>query len=91
MKKNIVIIGAGALAKMVLESILLVNKYNIIGFCADNLVIGEKIFDDYTIISDANLSNLNADKSLYFIVAIGDNDARSLFFENALNIYQSLY
>ena len=83
MSKKIIIIGAGAHAKVVLEAILSQGIYSVEGFCADKMVIGEKVFVDYAILGDALLSNLKSDSSTYFIVAIGDNIARQSFFDNA--------
>src|SRR5665213_3292816 len=83
MQKDLIIIGAGAHAKTVLEAVQMQGIYRVKGFCADKMVIGEKIFSDYSILDNAMLSNLISDDSTSFIVAIGDNKARQLFFENA--------
>lgn len=84
MQKYLIIIGAGAHAKTVLETVKMQGIYVVKGFCADKMAIGEKVFSDYSILDNAMLSNLIEDESVSFIVAIGDNKARQLFFENAL-------
>ena len=83
MSKKIIIIGAGAHAKVVLEAVKLQGLYTVQGFCADKMSVGEDIFEDYKILGDAMLSNFQIDSNTYFIVAIGDNKARKYFFENA--------
>ena len=83
MQKDLIIIGAGAHAKTVLEVVQMQGVYAVKGFCADKMAIGEKVFRDYSILDNTMLSNLISDGSTFFIVAIGDNKARQLFFENA--------
>ena len=84
MQKDLIIIGAGAHAKTILEVVQMQGIYTVKGFCADKMAIGERVFSDYSILDNAMLSNLISDGSTSFIVAIGDNKARQLFFENAL-------
>ncbi len=84
MQKDLIIIGAGAHARVVLEAALLQGVYNIKGFCADDLPVGSIVFENYTILDNAMLANLNIDTSIFFIVAIGNIGAKELFFENAL-------
>jgi sugar O-acyltransferase (sialic acid O-acetyltransferase NeuD family) len=88
MQKKLIIIGAGAHAKVILEAVQRQGIYEIIGFCADNVPVGEKVFNNYTILDDAMLSASKTDPSISFIVAVGDNKAREQFFNNALLKYQ---
>ena len=88
MQKDLIIIGAGAHAKTVLEVVKMQGIYAVKGFCADKMAIGEKVFRDYSILDNAMLPNLISDGSTSFIVAIGDNKARQLFFENALKKFK---
>ena len=83
MQNKLIIIGSGAHAKVVLETVQRQGIYNVLGFCVDKISIGEKIFDHYCILDNAMLSVLERDDSISFIVAIGDNKSRALFFENA--------
>ena len=84
MKKQIMIIGAGGLAKVVLDAIIKQNLYQIKGFCVDGLLVGDKVFSSYTVLSDALLTDLEGDDSVFFVVAIGANIPRQKLFENAL-------
>jgi len=82
-RKNILIIGAGAHAKVILEAILLQDEYHVMGFCVDTMAIGDTVFADYSVIADARLTNLPHTPSMYFVVAIGDNAARKEFYNSA--------
>ena len=82
-RKNILIIGAGAHAKVILEAILLQDEYHVMGFCVDTMAIGDTVFADYSVIADARLTNLPHTLSMYFVVAIGDNAARKEFYNSA--------
>lgn len=85
MLKKLLIIGAGAHAKVILEAALLQGAYDVLGFCVDAKPIGEQVFGDYTVVSDAQLNALSGDPNVCFVVAIGDNEARQRFFEIAKN------
>lgn len=85
MKKELVIIGAGGHAKVVLDAVKSQNEYTVKGFCVDGLPKGQLVFDTFPVLDDVMLSSSEKDLSIYFIVAIGDNDARQKLFENARN------
>lgn len=87
MKKELIIIGAGGHAKVVLDAVVKQAEYTVKGFCVDGFPKGQLVFDSYPVLDDVLLSNSGTDKSLYFIVAVGDNDARKKLYENALLKY----
>ncbi len=81
--KKLLIIGAGGHAKVVAETALLHDEYEIIGFADDNIKLGTPVFGDFTIISTVNeISALVFDE---FIVAIGNNETRKEIF-NSLSV-----
>jgi acetyltransferase-like isoleucine patch superfamily enzyme len=88
MKPKIVIVGAGGHAKVVCDTIIYMNNYDVVGFVdisktnSTKRAIGSIFYLDYKIIgTQDSLENL---KSLceYFIVAIGDNLLRDRIFLN---------
>lgn len=81
--KKLIIIGAGNYAKVVLDIVIALNEYQVIGFAVDGCSVDSKVFGNYSVISDCALSELDSDKEIYFIVAIGNNKVRRRFFENA--------
>jgi len=84
MKKQIIVIGAGGHAKVVLDAIIKQDLYQIKGFCVDGLLVGDKVFSSYSVLSDALLTDLEGDDSVFFVVAIGENIPRQKLFDNAL-------
>ena len=86
MKKELIVIGAGGHAKVVLDTIKNQGIYSVKGFCVDDVPVGQKVLG-YTVIDNAQISEIGEDRSVFFIVAIGDNNARKIFFENALKKY----
>jgi acetyltransferase EpsM len=80
---EIIIIGEGAHAKVVLEAIQMQAIYTVKGCCVDNIAVGEKVLDGILVMADAMLTSIKGDESVYFIVAIGDNSAREKIFKNA--------
>ena len=85
MLKKLIIIGAGAHAKVILEAALQQGAYEVLGFCVDAKPIGERVFGEYAVVSDAQLNALSGDLNVHFVVAIGDNEARKRLFEIAKN------
>ncbi len=80
MKPSIVIIGAGGHGKVVYDAILAQNKYKVLGFVDNKLSIGTVVIDKVAVIcSQENVLTLTS-KVDYFIVAIGDNEARARAF-----------
>jgi acetyltransferase EpsM len=84
MQKEIIIIGGGGFAKVLIDAIILEAKFKIAGFCIDNIPIGNCIFEKYSVISDTKLSSINEINDYYFIIALGDNQIRKRFYQNAL-------
>lgn len=80
---EIIIIGAGAHAKVVLEAIQMQGIYTVKGCCVDNIAVGEKVLNGILVMGDTMLTSVKGDESVYFIVAIGDNTAREKIFKNA--------
>lgn len=86
MKNRIIIIGAGGHGKVVLDTILAQNIYEVIGFADDGLELGVKVEENYKIIANSNdvqKLKLIADS---FVVAIGNNTIREKIF-NKLNTF----
>lgn len=76
MKPKIVIIGAGGHGKVVCDSILAQNKFEVIGFVDTTLEIGKVVSGNIKIIeTQNNISNLKG-VAEYYIVAIGNNEVR---------------
>ncbi len=84
MQQEIIIIGGGGFAKVLIDAIILEAKFKIAGFCVDNIPIGNCIFEKYSVISDTKLSSINDINNYYFIIALGDNQIRKRFYQNAL-------
>ena len=74
MKKKLVIVGAGGHGKVVKEAALLQMEFDVIGF-TDDRESGNEILGT---LSDFLSGKINAD---YFVVAIGNNEARKNIFE----------
>jgi acetyltransferase EpsM len=87
--KKLIIIGAGNHAKVVLDIVRTINEYQVVGFAADGCSVGSKVFGNYSVKSNCLLSELTLNKDIYFVVAIGDNKARRLFFENAITKFSA--
>src|ERR1051325_4869923 len=83
MKKELIIIGAGGCAKIILDAVIKQEMFKVKGFCIDTFPIGEKIFDNYSVIDNTQLSTLKKNNKIFFIAAIGDNMSRKLFYETA--------
>jgi len=82
--KKLLIIGAGGHAKVVAETALLQNEFEIIGFADDNIKLGTHVFENFTIVSSINeISSISFDD---FIVAIGNNEVRKGIF-NSLSVH----
>ncbi len=83
MKPRIVLIGAGGHGKVLIDTITLQGKYEIVGFVDSVLPVGEDVFKNYKVILSQNeLSKLNnfAD---FFIIAIGNNLIREKLYSKA--------
>jgi sugar O-acyltransferase (sialic acid O-acetyltransferase NeuD family) len=84
--KKLLIIGAGGHAKVVAETALLQNKYEIIGFADDNIKVGTLVFENYGIVS--NIEGISTLKFDEFIVAIGNNEIRKSIFNSLSTNYK---
>ncbi len=86
MKPKIVIVGAGGHAKIVCDLILKLNTYELVGFvdiainAHSNQPLDANFYLDYKIIATQNSLSELENKCEFFIVAIGDNIKRKLYF-----------
>jgi sugar O-acyltransferase (sialic acid O-acetyltransferase NeuD family) len=88
LKKKLVIIGAGGHARVVLDTILKIGDYQVIGFADDHLFTGMEVAEGYQVIaSTASLHDFD-DSIDRFVVAIGDNKARAYLFQTLKNYYE---
>jgi sugar O-acyltransferase (sialic acid O-acetyltransferase NeuD family) len=87
MKKKIIIVGAGGHAKVVLDTILKIGDYEVIGFADDHLFTGMEVSDGYHVIASTNSLHNFADCIDFFIVAIGDTKVRSFLYQTLKNSY----
>jgi len=77
MKPKIIIIGAGGHGKVLANTLLLENNYEIVGFVDETVPVGTRIFKEYEVIAkQKNITELTT-KAAYFIVAIGNNEIRN--------------
>ena len=93
MNKNVIIIGAGGHGK-VISDIIIKSGDKLIGFLDDNVEIGTKIIEQYEIIGKVNeCENIQEeDKSLSFVIAIGNNYTRKDIYEKyKLNYYTAIH
>jgi acetyltransferase EpsM len=84
MQEEIIIIGGGGFAKVLIDAINMDAKFKIAGFCVDDIPLGSSILADYFVISDTMLSSIKDINNYYFIVALGDNQIRKQFYQKAL-------
>lgn len=77
MGQKVIIIGAGGHAKVIAD-IILKNNDELIGFLDDNIGIGKKVIEKYSVIGKLNdcIQLYNSDNSIKFIIGIGDNKIR---------------
>ena len=82
MVKKIIIIGCGGHSKVLIDIIMTLNNYEIVGFYDDN-IIGS--FCNYPIFGKVN--EIVNDPEFYYIIGIGNNTIRKFIFEkyNFLN------
>ena len=92
MNKNVIIIGAGGHGKVIAD-IIIKSGDKVVGFLDDNLEIGTKVIEQYVIIGKVNdCIKLQEDKSLLFIIAIGNNYIRKNIYEKyKLNYYTAIH
>ncbi len=83
MQKQLIIIGAGGHAKVVLDAVLKQGEYCVIGFAVDTHPIGTAIMGNYTVVDTTQLANIVPTTNTYFVVALGNNNSRKLIFEQA--------
>jgi UDP-perosamine 4-acetyltransferase len=77
MKPTIVIIGGGGHGKVIADTIIATNQYQIVGFVDATIPVGSVVFKDIKVITGQdNLASLIG-KADYFIVAIGNNKVRA--------------
>jgi acetyltransferase EpsM len=84
MQKEIIIIGGGGFAKTLVDAILKEGIYKIAGFCIDNVPVDNFVLQSFKVISDTPLSEIEVVNNYYFVVALGNNQIRQKFYENAL-------
>ena len=82
MVKKIIIIGCGGHSKILIDIILSLNNYEIVGFYDDNII---GLFYNYPIFGKVN--EIVNDSECYYIIGIGNNKIRKFIFEkyNFLN------
>ena len=93
MNKNVVIIGAGGHGKVIAD-IIIKSGDKVVGFLDDNLEIGTKVIEQYVIIGKVNecIKLQEEDKSLLFIIAIGNNYIRkNIYKKYKLNYYTAIH
>lgn len=92
MDKNVIILGAGGHAKVVAD-IVIKSGDTLIGFLDDNIEVGTKIIDEYTVLGKLEDSiNFNCNKNVYFAFGIGDNRVRKrIYDEFKLNYYTAIH
>ena len=88
MKKKLIIVGAGGHARVVLDTVLKNGDYEVIGFADDHLFTGMEVSEGYQVIASTNSLDMFRDSIDHFIVAVGDNKARSFLFQNLKNNYE---
>ncbi|OON98868.1 MAG: serine acetyltransferase [Epulopiscium sp. Nele67-Bin004] len=72
MKEDIVLIGAGGHAKVIVDIIKETNKYNIVGVCAYNLAKGEKFLNNiYCLGNDEELDKLYKSGVQNAVICVG--------------------
>ncbi|MBL0686409.1 MAG: acetyltransferase [Sulfurospirillum sp.] len=77
--KNIIVIGSGGHAKVVIDIIEKEKKYNIIGLIDTCKSKGDKVFNYSVLGEEKDLINLTEQYNIYgCIIAIGDNWMRSI-------------
>ncbi|NCA80282.1 MAG: lipid carrier--UDP-N-acetylgalactosaminyltransferase, partial [Sphingobacteriia bacterium] len=79
MKQRLLIIGAGGHARVVAETALLEEKYELVGFIDDYVAIGTVILRDYKVL--AALQNIDRLEFDVFIVAVGKNSVRKNIYD----------
>jgi len=77
MKPKIIIIGAGGHGKVVVDTLLLENNFEILGFVDGAVPVGTIIFKNYKVIAKQNDIASLVEKAEYAIVAIGNNEIRN--------------
>lgn len=93
MHKNVVIIGAGGHAKVIAD-IIKKSGDKVVGFLDDNIPEETKIIDNCKILGKTRDCKFlqQDDKSLYFIIAIGNNYIRKNIYERyTLNYYTAIH
>ena len=80
MSKKLIIIGAGGHGRVVADAFLLQKEFGLIGFADADAPIGKAVIGNFRVI--AGTDDIEKLKSLadYFIVAIGNNEARKKIF-----------
>lgn len=86
MKQKIVIIGAGGHGKVVADTIVAQDKYELIGFVDAVLPIGEKIINDFCVVETQDNIKLLKNKADVFIVAVGNNVVREKIYNLVIEI-----
>lgn len=84
MKQKIVIIGAGGHGKVVADTIVSQDKYELIGFVDEAKPVGEKIINDFCVVATYENIKLLQDKADVFIVAVGNNVVREKIYNLAI-------
>ena len=83
---NVLILGAGSLAKMVAEVVLQDSKKQLIGFADDQIPVGTKILDRFQVVSSIQGFDLVSVKPDGFLVAVGSVGVRKRLFVDFANL-----
>lgn len=93
MFKQVVIIGAGGHAKVIAD-IIEKSGDKVYGFLDDSKEIGKEVIAEYKILGKIEecIHLQEANKQLYFIIAIGNNETRKAIYEKyKLNYYVAIH
>ncbi|MFZ4401731.1 MAG: hypothetical protein ACOYO1_17000 [Bacteroidales bacterium] len=85
MKPRIILIGAGGHGKVLVDTIILQGKYEIVGFVDSSLAVDTEIYRKFKVILAQNELNKMSNFADYFIITIGNNIIRERLFKEAEN------
>lgn len=86
MHNRLVILGAGGHGKVVADAVIKQNSYHLVGFVDDTKAIGEAVFLNHCNIAHFNTIDSIANLADYFIVALGNNVDRDMFFQRLITV-----
>jgi sugar O-acyltransferase (sialic acid O-acetyltransferase NeuD family) len=76
MKNELIIVGAGGLAKMVIDALRKSEAYKVIGVFVDGYEVGSLHPIGLPVLAELDGKNFQPSSDQYFIVALGDNKLR---------------